>query len=460
MATALSSASRASCSSFSRTALVALRVPKGARGAHAVMKKLQNRKTGGFGPPSDEPASAQKTLGTFVRMPKGGLTHPLFEQDHPDELAIESFKPDSLTPEVIGTAMRFGARENEPYRIFGLPRNLVLEFRMLSKPCSVIRDVTLKAVDTLDAASVKPSRDTRVVFTGESGAGKSFALLQAVQYAISRSWLVLYIPRAIALVDSSSLHSYDARTQTYNQPAVAFQLLQRFLTVNRTALSELALARDHELGAGKRAAKGTGVIELIEMGTRDQGVATVVFEALLEELAVQTECPVLVAIDDFQALYGKTKYRDPQFEPIKSYHLSTPRLLLDYASGKKTFARGAILGATSTTNTTFPISLELAEVLSAPSPTSPTSSLLPLPKAAYAYTSRSTTMKTYSSGLVPLEVPAKLTTEEAAGVFEVWMKDRGLHSLASDELFLAKYTETSGKARDFVWRGLLGTLET
>ena len=97
--------------------------------------------------------------------------------------------------------------------------------------------------------------------------------------------------------------------------------------------------REHELSSSKRAAKGTGVVELIEMGVRDQNIAAVVLEGVMEELAGQTEHPVLVAVDDFQALYGKTTYRDPQFEPIKAYHLSTPRLLLDYASGKKTFVR-------------------------------------------------------------------------------------------------------------------------
>lgn len=29
-----------------------------------------------------------------------------------------------------------------------------------------------------------------------------------------------------------------------------------------------------------------------------------------------------------------------------------------------------------------------------------------------------------------------------------------------DEVFLAKYTESSGNARDFVWKGLLATLES
>lgn len=30
---------------------------------------------------------------------------------------------------------------------------------------------------------------------------------------------------------------------------------------------------------------------------------------------------------------------------------------------------------------------------------------------------------------------------------------------ATDELFLAKYTESGGNPREFIWKGLLGTLE-
>jgi small subunit ribosomal protein S29 len=66
--------------------------------------------------------------------------------------------------------------------------------------------------------------------------------------------------------------------------------------------------------------------------------------------------------------------------------------------------------------------------------------------------------------------------EEAAAIFELWMKDRAMHSCelvsffmlldanvlgftaANDELFLAKYTEASGNARDFTMKGILSTL--
>ena len=47
--------------------------------------------------------------------------------------------------------------------------------------------------------------------------------------------------------------------------------------------------------------------------------------------------PVLFAVDDFQTLYHKTKFRDPHFVPIQPYNLSTPRLIMGHASGKRSF---------------------------------------------------------------------------------------------------------------------------
>ena len=47
--------------------------------------------------------------------------------------------------------------------------------------------------------------------------------------------------------------------------------------------------------------------------------------------------PVLVAVDDFQALFCRTAYRDPHYKPIASYHLQVPRLLLEITSGRRSF---------------------------------------------------------------------------------------------------------------------------
>lgn len=73
--------------------------------------------------------------------------------------------------------------------------------------------MTLTAVDKLDAAGEKPSRESCVVISwfhlflslrhahllsaGPSGSGKSFTLLQAVEYCVAKNWIVLYIPRGV-----------------------------------------------------------------------------------------------------------------------------------------------------------------------------------------------------------------------------------------------------------------------
>ena len=48
---------------------------------------------------------------------------------------------------------------------------------------------------------------------------------------------------------------------------------------------------------------------------------------------------MLLAIDDFQALYNLSTYRDPYFKMVKAYHLTLPRTLLEFASGKQSFVR-------------------------------------------------------------------------------------------------------------------------
>lgn len=46
---------------------------------------------------------------------------------------------------------------------------------------------------------------------------------------------------------------------------------------------------------------------------------------------------VLLAVDDLQALFRTSLYRNAEFEHVEAYHLSLPRLVLDFASGKKSF---------------------------------------------------------------------------------------------------------------------------
>lgn len=123
-----------------------------------------------------------------------------------------------------------------------------------------------------------------------------------------------------------------------------------------------------------------------------------------------------------------------------------PRLLLEYASGLRRFARGAVVGALSGTDTTFKLPLELAEALGLP------------PTSSGPYAKRVPELQDYAKGLSRVSVPDALTVSEATELFDVWARDRAIPAAPNDELFLAKYSESGGNARDFIWKGLLSTL--
>ena len=51
--------------------------------------------------------------------------------------------------------------------------------------------------------------------------------------------------------------------------------------------------------------------------------------------------PVLLAVDDIQAMYGYSTYRDLHYRQLMAQHLAIPRMILEFASGRKAFVRPA-----------------------------------------------------------------------------------------------------------------------
>ncbi|KDR70846.1 hypothetical protein GALMADRAFT_810886 [Galerina marginata CBS 339.88] len=384
------------------------------------------------------------------------MKHPLFNPSTVADLDVPMFAPHTVTnPASVGKLFEISPPEHDPLRIFGLPKKLRFEFHILTKPYTVMRQVTQDAIKLLTKAKNQSSLESRVVLTGHAGCGKSFLLLQAVEHCARDGWVVIYVPRAINLVNSTTPYIYDLRTQTYLQPAFSFQTLQRMLTVNQKALSNIPLVEDLVLDK-QTVPKGTPLTRVIEIAmaerARTMAQSPLVLDAVMRSLDQQEAYPVLLAVDEFHSLYGQTKYRDPQFQHIQSYHLSLPRLIMEYASGRRSFARGAVLGALSVSQTHHPLPLELRDALQL-------DNLAAFP--ASPFQKRNRDMLVYTEGLKKLELPEKFTLEEAVGVFDLW-KGRnviGRDGYFYDEAFLGKYTESCGNPRDFVWKGLIGSLD-
>lgn len=91
---------------------------------------------------------------------------------------------------------------------------------------------------------------------GDVGSGKSLLLVQAIAHAIAQDWIVIYAPQSEKTIlsrslnvlltltahtwtDSSSPYAYNAKTQIFDQQALAASMLQSILKANGTKLNSL-----------------------------------------------------------------------------------------------------------------------------------------------------------------------------------------------------------------------------
>ncbi|KAG8826206.1 37S ribosomal protein S23 mitochondrial [Serendipita sp. 400] len=369
------------------------------------------------------------------------------ETNEIQELTLDSFRPHSL-----GVPFAFPQKKVDPFRIFGVPRSTEKDFAFFSKPFSIVRQPTLDLLSLLEN-STKSEHKSRIVITGAPGSGKSYLLLQALSHCVASDWIVLYIPRAIDTINGTTPYAYDVRTQTFLQPTYSASLLRQIRDMGHPGLKKLPTTSPFSLEKAPPGAPAVGapLMQLIEYGIREVSVASFVLEAVLAEFATQTTYPFLLAVDDFQALYGQSQYKTPQYLPIDTYHLSVPRLLLEYACGSRPIYNGAFLGAISLYHTSYLPTTELYEALDLD---------LTHGRRPDSYTKRSEAFQHYAKGLQPFRVPDRMDIREAAALLDTLIKERVLHTVPSDQLFLSKYCEADGNPKEFVWRGLLSTLDT
>jgi small subunit ribosomal protein S29 len=98
----------------------------------------------------------------------------------------------------------------------------------------------------------------------------------------------VFLLSAISLVNSSTAYAYDQRTHTFGQPTFAHQTLRRFADVNAAALKSLQTQRVIDIERRAPLPANTPLMELINIGLKDQSAAPTVLDCLLAELGTQT----------------------------------------------------------------------------------------------------------------------------------------------------------------------------
>ncbi|KAG8691658.1 Class II abasic (AP) endonuclease [Ceratobasidium sp. 423] len=322
-----------------------------------------------------------------------------------------------------------GSKKIATAKVGALPGHLLTSHHLLRAPQ---RELGLPQLtpDFLTPRAIGTAVSLPSGQAGDTGSGKSHLLLQAANYAAANKWIVLYAPRVTSWVDSTTPYAYDPRTKTFQQPELAAQILGQFIAANSGILlsPNTQITKDIQNERLGTFSRGTPLSVLLNVGQKDQSLATEVLEVALEVLGGQNKHPILLAIDDFQALFCMSRYRDPQYQLIFAHHLSLPKMILEYAVGKRVLAGGAVVGALSNTDPRFLAPLPLKEALG-----------MVQPETASPYDRRNKDVAFYASGIKSLPVPSKMQLGEAASMFDVWVKNNALHTPAKDSLFLSKW---------------------
>jgi len=389
----------------------------------------------------------------------------------PDLSDLSTLDAAAILQSPPGEPLAWSKRVQAAFQAFGMPRELRRKQTLQPRPRSMVRAATLDLVRKLEQTDAAP----RHLLVGEPGCGKSTYLLQAVAHAVESQWAVLYVPRAIDLINSSAPYAYSQALATYLQPSLALGLLQALLSVNAAVLPRISGAAV-QLDDAVSFPDKTPLDQVLKAAVKD-GVTPVAQQRALEHalrtLMTQKEVPFLAAIDDVQALFRESLYRDPDYVPLQAFELAIPRALLSLViAAPHSAQRGAVLAAMSSAHADFPPSAELLTALrrstaqpDAPVPWERLLATVSCRSAAtrvpepHAYTPLQDTHLAHAtaSGFVPMDVGRPLDRAEAASLLQLMHREQSIWTVPNDEVLVAKLVESDGNMKAFErsWRTTL-----
>ena len=181
-----------------------------------------------------------------------------------------------------------------------------------------------------------------LVLEGPSGAGKSVLLAMLVAAARSAGWLALYVPRGRDLVEGSSFSRYG-ETDVWDTPDHARQLLLSLDAAHGNLLAKLP-----RRAPGARPGKLRDLLRVLDEQNPSATDVTDAGLAMLAELPLIKEHPVLFAVDELNALSGWSEYHAVT-GPRSRLRLEAGALRITAVARRLDLplARGVRVGATS-----------------------------------------------------------------------------------------------------------------
>lgn len=173
-------------------------------------------------------------------------------------------------------------------------RGALAAFGALKGRSLMHRAVLKDLINTAEQASLGKGRK-KIILEGYSGSGKSVALYLLVAWARSKGWLVMYIPSAKHMLEGG-LYVHDEEEGLWDTPVSARNVLKALQLNHGTRLEELTATKQK-----------SSLKDMITYGLKSDTPAKDVVQTLIDvknALLEVTDEPVLIAIDDYNALYA------------------------------------------------------------------------------------------------------------------------------------------------------------
>ncbi|PWN30417.1 hypothetical protein BDZ90DRAFT_276882 [Jaminaea rosea] len=421
-----SSTSSVASSSRSIATTASLQAPKKAANAQAqkVKRKTSIKKNAPSGPRST--GAKRKGVSATDGASSNALSTPFYRA--PPDLSGQWTKlsPDSARKDNVDTPLAFTKGDLEAFETCGVEPKVKKALSSYVQPISVLRSSTLDLYTHMDSASTSSSSSARHhILSSSISTGKSYLLLQSISYALASQWCVIYLPRLINWVNSTSPFSYSAEEQAYLQPEVVQKIMASTLAVNAKSgvLGKIPLARDVP-GTDFKASGEKTVQDLLKAApsySSNPLVSQRIFDAFLHSISSQSAVPTLLAMDDAQALYSTTNYRDPDYKVVQAYELAAVRSILSLLVGgeKAGLKKGMVLAALSRSHSEWQPGNEIAAVLAHATKSSSTSALNGAALHAYSTMKPLHLEHAKRSNWTPFALPEQWTTSELKALFDV-----------------------------------------
>ncbi|ORX94006.1 hypothetical protein K493DRAFT_352882 [Basidiobolus meristosporus CBS 931.73] len=331
------------------------------------------------------------------------------------EVNLKEF-PDKALDSCVGKVFALPAKVVEKLSAIGYPNYLGAEFESANRQALLYRKDTKELFTLLDESAEQPSQP--IILSGEKGVGKSALLLQAVARSISSGWIVLYVPAATEWVNGSKPFA-KVEDGKFTQTAFTSSILGQIKDTNSSILAEIPLKKAINI-ENHQVAEGANLVELLEVGIKDQQVSQQVLDAFLNEIQSNKTTPTLIAVDEINAFYTLADYNDVNGRLLPAQHLMLVKSFLNFFSQRKTLANGVVLGATSKTFSRFQSPALEAALAEGKSPMN-----TPL---------RNVEVKTY-------------TKPEAKGLLQYYKDADIMFEDATEDQLNLKYTTTNGNGQ-------------